>query len=188
NRTTATTVGDSGEDALRGAFTTAQRKGPHIEYWKIADLSATGYCLLWENSAASAACVGELVALVNQEVAQEAWQLGVIRWMKFDPGHGLELGVQMLAPGAQAVWAYVRNDDVGRNIAAIDRMQGILLPGVTALGQRDSLILPCLPFRTGCSSILELGTDTQEIVLTRQLENTGRFAQYHYAVQDGEPL
>jgi hypothetical protein len=181
---TTMTVEESQQDLLRGAYTPADAGEPHVEFWKIADMSAAGYCLLWENSEASSACVGELVAIINQQEADhDAWQLGVIRWMKFNPEHGLELGIQMLSPGAQAVWAYLLNDDIGRNIAPINRMQGILLPGIEAISQADSLILPCLPFRTGCSSILEINNETRDIVLSRQLENTGRFAQYHYELQ-----
>jgi hypothetical protein len=178
------TVEQSQQDLQRGAYTAADAGMPHVEFWKIADMSAAGYCLLWENSEASSACVGELVAINNQQQEDhDAWQLGVIRWMKFTPEHGLEVGIQMLSPGAQAVLAYQLNDDIGRNIDAINKMQGILLPGIEAIGQADALILPCLPFRTGCSSILEIDNETQSIVLSRQLENTGRFAQYHYELQ-----
>lgn len=186
NQTTMT-VEQSRQDLQRGAYTAAEAGTPHVEFWKIADMSADGYCLLWENSEASSACVGELVAIINlQEENHDTWQLGVIRWMKFNPVHGLELGIQMLSPGAQAVWAYLLNDDTGRNIGAINKMQGILLPGIEAVGQADSLILPCLPLRTGCSSILEIDNETRDIVLSRQLENTGRFTQYHYQLQPEE--
>ncbi len=172
-------------NALSGAYSAREISGPNVEFWKIADMSAAGYCLLWDNSEASSAHVGELVAIVNQEQQNSnTWQLGVIRWMKFHQAHGLELGIQMLSPGAIAVWAYVRNDDVGREIAAINKMRGILLPGIEKIEQEHSLILPCLPFRTGCSSVLEIHDETREIMLTRQLENTGRFAQYHFVSQD----
>ncbi|MBT8122752.1 MAG: hypothetical protein KJO10_09480, partial [Gammaproteobacteria bacterium] len=186
---TTITINDVEQERQRGAYTAAEMAGPQVEFWKIADMSAAGYCLLWENATASSVQVGEVVAIINQEAQlQDTWQLGVTRWMKFEQEHGLGLGIQMLSPGARAVWAYVRNDDVGRHIAAINKMQGILLPGIEAIGQQDSLILPCLPFRTGCSAILEAGEETREIVLTRQLENTGRFAHYHYAIQDSEDV
>lgn len=186
DRTTASAHA-SDSNPLHGSYAANEEPGAHVEFWKIADMSAAGYCLLWENSDTSCAQVGELVAIINQEAqAQDAWQLGVIRWMKFTSEYGLELGLQMLSPGAVPVWAYVRNDDVGRHIAAINKMQGIMLPGIEALAQQDSLILPCLPFRTGCSSILEIDDVTRDITLTRQLENTGRFAQYYYSPQEAE--
>ena len=184
---TSMSVDESEQKLLQGAYLASEVTGNHVEFWKIADMSAAGYCLLWENDEASSTHVGELVAMINQEEStQDTWQLGVIRWMKFTPDHGLEVGIQMLSPGAQAIWAYVRNDDVGRHIAAINKMQGILLPGIETINQPASLILPCLPFRTGCSSILEINDDTEDIVLTHQLENTGRFAQYHYVLQEEE--
>ncbi|MGB5259225.1 MAG: hypothetical protein WBO34_01745, partial [Gammaproteobacteria bacterium] len=105
---TMKSVEEARQDVERGAYTTANTSLPHVEFWKIADMSAVGYCLLWDNSEASSTCVGELVAIINQQEEQPGrWQLGVIRWMKFDPEHGLELGIQMLSPGAQAVWAYL---------------------------------------------------------------------------------
>ena len=177
--------GGPAADVLSGAYSAAEISGANVEFWKIADMSAAGYCLLWDNSEASSARVGELVAIIDQEQHNtNDWQLGVIRWMKFQQAHGLELGIQMLSPGAIAVWAYVRNDDVGYHIAAINKMRGILLPGIKTIEQEHSLILPCLPFRSGCSSVLEIHDETREIILTRQLENTGRFAQYHFCPQD----
>lgn len=175
------------DSPLQGALAGFEPRTGEVEFWRIADMSAGGYCLLWENSTPSSARVGELAAiLVQDDSAPDAWQLGVIRWMKFTPDIGLEVGIQLLSPGARAVWAYVRNDDLGHRVAAINRMQGILLPAIDTLDQAAALILPCLPFRTGCSSILELQDGTEEIVLTRQLENTGRFAQYHFALQAAE--
>jgi len=45
-----------------------------------------------------------------------------------------------------------------------------------------------LSVRTGCSSILEINNETRDIVLSRQLENTGRFAQYHYEERAEEDI
>jgi hypothetical protein len=103
-------------------------------------------------------------------------QLGVIRWMKFTPEHGLELGIQLLSPGATSVWAYICENDVQPS----NKLQGILLPEVKSINQPASLLLPSLPFRTGCISTLEHQGKKEAIILTRQLENTGTFAQYNY--------
>jgi hypothetical protein len=142
------------------------------------NMSAGGFCLLWDNESASCAQVGELVAILPEEKnANDNWQLGVIRWMKFTPEHGLELGIQLLSPGATAVWAYVC--DTGLQPGT--RLQGILLPEIRAINQPASLLLPSLPFRTGCVSKLENQDRTETVILTRQLENTGTFAQYNFS-------
>jgi hypothetical protein len=122
-----------------------------IESWKIADISAGGYCLLWDSDEVSSARVGELVAL-------------------------LELGVQLLSPGARAVWARPCKEGVNTG----DRTPGILLPEIKAIKVHASLLLPSLLFRTGSMATIEDGDQTDTVSLTRQLENTGSFAQYHF--------
>jgi hypothetical protein len=176
-----TTPLEQADELLRGAFAAEARPESRIETWRMADTSAGGYCLLWDNALASSARVGELVAIAQPEDAtMENRQLGVIRWMKFTGEHGLELGVQLLAPGGEAVWVYACNDDFRLDPRADKRMHGILLPEISVLGQEASLLLPSLPFRSGCASILERDGRRENITLTRRLENTGCFAQFHF--------
>ena len=149
-----------------------------IEAWKMANISAGGYCLLWDSVDPSSAQVGELVAIIEQDnLNEDAWQLGVVRWMKCSDEYGLELGTQMLSPSAQAVWACL--DEAG--VRSGSKMQGILLPEIKALKQQASLLLPTLPFRAGCLATLQTAGTRENIKLTRQLENTGSFAQYHFS-------
>ena len=149
-----------------------------IEAWKMANISAGGYCLLWDSADPSNAQVGELVAIIEQDnLKEDTWHLGVVRWMKCSDEFGLELGIQMLSPSAQAVWAYL--DEAG--VRSGSKMQGILLPEIKALKQQASLLLPTLPFRAGCLATLQTAGTLENIKLTRQLENTGSFAQYHFS-------
>ena len=149
-----------------------------IEAWKMANISAGGYCLLWDSVDPSSAQVGELVAIIEQDnLNGDAWQLGVVRWMKCSDKYGLELGTEMLSPSAQAVWAYL--DEAG--VRSRSKMQGILLPEIKALKQQSSLLLPTLPFQAGCLATLQTADTLENIKLTRQLENTGSFAQYHFS-------
>ena len=77
------------------------------------------------------------------------------------------------------------DDDFRLDPRAEKRMQGILLPEIRVLGQQPSLLLPSLPFHAGCKSILEKYRHRDNIILTRQLENTGTFAQYHFTLAGG---
>jgi hypothetical protein len=165
---------------LKGAYAADKLASSRIESWKMADISAGGYCLLWDSDEVSCARVGELVALIGKEhLNSNNWQSGIIRRMKFTEERGLELGIQLLSPGARAVWVHLRKNGVSTG----DRMQGILLPGIEAIKLHTSLLLPSLPFRTGCIATLEDNGTTTIIELTRQLENTGSFAQYHFTSQ-----
>jgi hypothetical protein len=171
---------------LRGAYSAAGSDTNPVELWKMENMSAGGFCLLWDSEHASCAQVGELVAIIPREENEKGnRQLGVIRWMKFTPEHGLELGIQLLSPGATAVWAYACENDPQPN----SKLQGILLPEVRAINQPASLLLPSLPFRTGCISTLENRGKKEAIILTQQLENTGTFAQYNFtsAVESNKP-
>ena len=165
------------DQLLRGAYSAAGSGTNPVESWKMENMSAGGFCLLWDSECASSAQVGELIAIMSRERNdKDTRQLGVIRWMKFTPEHGLELGVQLLSPGATAVWAYICEDDPQPS----NKLQGILLPEVKAIRQPASLLLPSLPFRVGCISTLQSQGSREAIILTRQIENTGAFAQYHF--------
>jgi hypothetical protein len=182
--TTGTTYGQSfkqrvAPDAnpLKGAYATDASNSTQIESWKIADISAGGYCLLWDSDEVSCAKIGELVALIEKDhIDPDKWQLGTIRRMKFTEQIGLELGIQLLSPGARAIWARPCREGVNTG----DKMQGILLPEIKAIKIEASLLLPSLLFRTGSMATIEDGDQTTTVSLTRQLENTGRFSQYHF--------
>lgn len=167
---------------LRGAYTAGRhtpgsdRDNLRIESWKMQDMSAGGYCLLWDSNEPSSAQVGELVAIKAGDDNDDSWHLGVIRWMKFTAQHGLGLGIQMMSPGASAIWASICSDRVG----AENKMQGILLPDNRGLNQEATLLLPPLPFRAGSLSRLSREGTEERIRLTRQLEDTGSFAQFHF--------
>jgi hypothetical protein len=157
--TTGTTYGQSfkqrvAPDAnpLKGAYAADAPNSAQIESWKIADISAGGYCLLWDSDEVSCAKVGELVALIEKEhIDPDKWQLGTIRRMKFTEQNGLELGIQLLSPGARAIWAHPCKEGVKTG----DKMQGILLPEIKAIKVEASLLLPSLPFRTGSMATVE---------------------------------
>jgi hypothetical protein len=183
----AVTFGNRAEhwqsNSLQGAYAahkpaagTGNTASLHIENWKMQDMSAGGYCLLWDSEEPSSARVGELVAIKTSHDTDDNWHLGVIRWMKFTRERGLGLGVQMMSPGAVPIWARVSNDKGGM----ADKMQGILLPDIKGLNQQATLLLPSLPFRTGYLSQLTSGDKEEQVKLTAQLEDTGSFAQYHF--------
>ena len=173
-----------GNHPLRGAFalepqssTADANQSLPIESWKMVDVSAGGYCLLWESNDVSSAQVGELLAIsTGAEDSKDGWTLGVIRWMKFTPERGLVLGAQLLACRALPVRASLCVDTP----AAENKSLGILLPGDKSLNQQASLLLPSLQFRTGCLSMLTRGGNDEKIMLVRQLENTGSFARFHF--------
>jgi hypothetical protein len=175
-----------GNHPLKGAFALEPQssiagmdRAVTIESWKMVDVSAGGYCLLWESNDISTAQVGELVAIrTGARGSNDDWTLGVIRWMKFTPERGLVLGVQLIASSATPV----RVCSCADKSEAENKSLGILLPENKTLDQQTSLLLPSLQFRTGCVSTLTREGGDEKIMLVRQMENTGSFAQFHFAM------
>jgi hypothetical protein len=179
----------SGQYPLKGAYALGKpgkfrddQQIPMIESWKMVDVSVGGYCLLWESNDVSSAQVGELVAIrTGTEADRDGWKLGVVRWMKFTPKRGLILGVQLMASAATPVSAALFRDEA----AAENTSQGLLLSDNAALKQPASLLLPSLPFRSGSLCTLTRGEQDEKIILVRELENTGSFAQFHFVGAGG---
>lgn len=143
--------------------------------WHMINVSAGGYCLLWDRQENSRAQVGELVGIRELDDPDLFhWRLGVVRWMKSNTG--LELGVQMLSPGAVAVGA--------RPYPAISQnpqfSRALLLPEIHALQQPATLLLSAPPFRVGGSAIINSHGREVKVKLHKMVENTGSFAQFQF--------
>ena len=170
------------DNPFRGSYAPGSGKADkpvRIETWKMHDTSAGGYCLLWDSDETSNAHVGEVVAISEVERDTD-WHLGVIRWMRFTPREGLALGVQMLSPGARPVLVSICKDQAGME----DPMHGVLLPGIPAIDQPATLLLPPLPFHTGCLSTLDEAGSRKTVRLSGQIEDTGSFAQFRFTEEN----
>ena len=147
--------------------------------WKMINVSAGGYCLIWDNKKTTRAQVGELIGIreeSNPDTFQ--WRLGVIRWMKTTDANGLELGIQMLSPSAIAISA----KPLRKRSGVYNHLRGLLLPEIASIHQGATLLLPSPPFRTGDVAHINCNGRDIEIKLTKLVENTGSFAQFQFAV------
>ncbi len=150
--------------------------------WKMINVSAGGYRLLWDNRENSQAQVGELLGLrENNELDSFHLSLGVVRWMKCETELGLELGVEMLAPGAVAVGTKIHKIN-GDN----EYLRSLLLPAIKALGQPATLLTPALPYHTGDILMVSSHGKEARVELTKIMENTGSFAQYQFQPLDSQ--
>ncbi len=150
-----------------------------VQSWKMVNVSAGGYCLLWDNPDTTRAQVGELLGIREASDPDTFhWRLGVIRWLKSNAERGLELGVQMLSPGAVGVAARVDGKTPARNPGQI---RGLLLPEIASIQQRSTLLLPSPPFRVGELAIVNCHGRDVRVRLTKLVENTGSFAQFQFA-------
>lgn len=145
--------------------------------WKMVNVSAGGYCLLWDNLETTRSQVGELLGIREESNPDTFhWRLGVIRWLKYADKRGLELGVQMLSPGAVAIAGRPEKSPANDE----HYMRGLLLPEVASLQQEATLLLPSPPFRAGATAVINCQGKNIQVRLTKLVENTGSFAQFQF--------
>jgi hypothetical protein len=146
--------------------------------WKMLNVSAGGYCMLWDNPETTRAQVGELLGIREQSDPDTFhWRLGVIRWLKYEDKRGLELGVQMLSPGAVAIAARMDSKSHSKDD---EYTRGLLLPEIASIQQRATLLRPCPPFKVGDTAIANCQGKDVRVKLTKLVENTGSFAQFQF--------
>ncbi len=167
------------EEAVARAAVGMQIDTSHCtQSWKMVNVSAGGYCLLWDNPEMTRAQVGELLGIREESDPDTFhWRLGVIRWLKYNDKRGLDLGVQMLSPGAVGIAA--RRDKKGRDRKE-NYTRGLLLPEIASLQQQATLLLPSPPFKPGDTAIANCHGRDVRVRLTKLVENTGSFAQFQF--------
>ena len=157
---------------------------PEPEYrdflWRTVDVSARGCCLQWDSDSPSAAKVGEVVTLREAEGGN--WTVGVIRWMQYEREQGLKLGIEILAPGAEAV---VTRSAVP-NPGAATRDTALELAAVRAVGQPPSLILSANEHHVGETLEMLRRGRPKRIRLSAELERNGNFVHFVYEPLDGD--
>jgi len=154
----------------------------HAESWAIVNESASGYCIRNKSNTQTAVQVGELVSIRRSGDGHIwKWGVGVIRWMKYDEKIGVTLGIEMLTPDAAAVGIKAAIDD-----ADVDYQRTLLLPELTAINQPNTIITNPVPFRVGQQLKLKIVSKEIKIKLSKQLQNTGLFAQFQYEMMDSK--
>jgi len=150
--------------------------------------SAAGYCLLGNltyGKDSQKIQVGELVG-IRDNIAPNSTQLsiGVIRRIK-NWNNGLELGIQKLAPCADAIatTALPKDDQPERY------QRSLVLPDLPGINQQATIITHAW-HRIGDQLIANVHGRFSRIELTKQLESTGVFNQFEFSmveIKETEP-
>lgn len=132
--------------------------------------SATGYGLIWPDAEApSLLRSGELIGVKEEQ----AWQLGVIRWVKPRARHQ-EFGVELLTSRAVACEIKpARSFD-----QAVSWQPGFLIPALPVLGIAASVLTPRLGFHEGIHIQLQQPQGQQKAQLAELLRAYGEFNQF----------
>lgn len=140
---------------------------------KIENTSPGGYGILLADPPATVQ-TGELVVI--KEPRMNTWSIGSIRWIRTRHNQPTQLGIELLAPKAEAVAVRILNK-TGDNG---EYLRGIRLPALPAAGLAETLVLPILPFKVGCKAELVDGNMQQRIQLIKRQNASRSFVQYQY--------
>ncbi len=147
----------------------------------LVDTSPGGYCLSWNGAAPAQLKTGEIITI--REPSQEQWSVGVVRWIKKISNTSVRLGLELLAPHAEALGAKVLQKDGNET----EYMRAIRLPELKAIGQPSTLITPQLTFKTGYKVLLNIQGEELKLLLQAEIGSTASYSQFEYKIM-GENL
>ncbi len=153
-------------------------RGFESSLWERYDMSVGGLAVRGAPPPSTRVRVGQLVGFADSDSSpgDEAWALGVVRWLKAHLGGHLEMGIKRLAEQAEPV---ATRAVVGAGGGTeYFRALGIPVPGP----QRTmaALIVPAVMYDVGTVLAVNLGTRLLYVQLTRIRESTRAFAQFEY--------
>jgi hypothetical protein len=140
----------------------------------LINTSPGGYCLHWVDELPASIQAGEILGI--QESGVRHWAIGVISWIRHLGKSGTQLGIELLAPKAESGAAQLLQK-TGNNG---DYMRSLLLPGIKAIAQPATLILPRMPFRAGNKIDLLHVDNSGRQQLTKRIISTNSFSQFQF--------
>ena len=145
--------------------------------------SAGGYCLLGRveyDKDSRRVQVGELVGLNDDTSDPTQFSIGIIRRIK-SWNNGLELGIQKLAPCAEAIaTAAIPKDGESKKYN-----RSLILPELSGIKQPATIITHAWQ-REGDKIITNIHGQKALVKLDKMLESTGVFAQFEFTVLENE--
>lgn len=140
----------------------------------IANASPGGYAIRWIAEVPSGLQAGELLGIKEED--SKHWAIGVVRWIQRNPQNETKIGLELLAPSAEAGAAQLLQK-TGSNGPFL---RALLLPEIKAIAQPASLIVPHIPFRSGNKvELLFPQTDGRHQLVKRQ-NSTNSFGQFQF--------
>ena len=148
---------------------------------KLINTSPGGYCLQWDGELPASIQAGEILGI--QEAGVRHWAIGVIRWIRHLREQGTQLGIELLAPKAEA-GATQLLQKTGENGPY---MRSLILPAIKAIAQPATIILPRMPFRTGNKVDLLHQDEQGRHQLTKRITSTNSFGQFQFRSSGVKP-
>jgi len=143
--------------------------------WDVRDASAEGYRLAWDESAASALAVGELICVVADSGGSAAGaQLLAVRWVRDERGRGTELGVERFDgdPDPVRVTAGDASDPA--------TLPALLLSSGAAQGCVAQLVTPADFYREQRPLVIHVGGGELPVQCARSVERAAGFDCFEF--------
>ncbi|HYM48676.1 MAG TPA: hypothetical protein VES91_09345 [Burkholderiaceae bacterium] len=156
-----------------------QVEQPDLEYgpWDVLDESAGGFSLTRQGLIRTRVRVGDLLAVRVPGVVNP-WSLAAVRWARSSSPSEVEIGVQRLAPHADAVVIKVFNEEGKES----DFLPALRLPEIKAFNQAPSLVTHCGVFRPQRELYLDDGLRLFRIIATQPIEITSAFERFQIQI------
>ena len=156
--------------------------GYRSSHFENVNESANGYCLFsdfHDEPSPTKVQVGELIGVRGEQISksENALDLGIIRRLK-NSDKGVELGIQKLAPKADAVAVCLYQK---RKFANLKYDRALLLPALKPIKQPVTLIVGKI-FKSGSELLVNKFGFKLHVQLTRIIETTGEFNQFEFKI------
>ena len=165
--------------AQGGQHATAESEEGYPTYaLPIVNHSPGGYCLSWPKEVPGQLQAGELLGM--QDSPTQGWSVAVVRWIRQVRGGGTQMGIELIAPHAQACGLQL----VRKAEQSSQYLRALLLPEISAISRPATLITPRLPFQEGNKVMINISGTERRAVLSRRQTSTGSFSQFEYRSLD----
>lgn len=164
-------VGLSATCYFVGKATPAESK-PELKptRWQALNISAGGMALRNAGSAHTDIQVGQLICLKTGQ--DTPWSIGVIRRAVHNTQHQVEIGTQLISPGATVVAIRGQNEE--------DFTPALLLPEIPALKQAASIIASTGAYTQTKGLELKTGSLLSQIIMTKLVDRTDHFEHFNF--------
>ena len=150
---------------------------PVIQTWDISNASKGGYCLSSSNTSDYQSQVGDIILLRLEDKLNDAWRLGVIRWMQSLSENGVKMGIETLHGSINVLEVVDKHISSGRNN---DFDYVLEVTEHTASGDNKTIITPPNSTSNGDSLVLRHNDRNINVVFQLKLEQTISFAKFAY--------
>jgi len=153
--------------------------------WRQRNQSQGGVSLFCFMDCDARVRVGELIAFrPSTSRWNEDWRVGVVRWIRVQPGQGLEMGVRTLSDDAVAV----RTKAVSGVGAGSSLNRSLMVPWVDPRFFPATLVLPPAIFDEGTVMALELAEGMViPVRLDTLVDSSDRYAQFRFSCLERPP-